>query len=137
MLSKTLQDLNFGILAEDELLDVIKKKYPSVEKTPLTSVIDYECDNYVIELKTRRCNHNKYPTTMIGKNKIDYMLKSKKRAICLFNFYDGLYEIEITEDVIEKFDCCFGGRHDRGKREYNIYYYIPVKMLTTFGTQKC
>jgi len=139
------KDLSYGILQENYLLSAIHKKYPNVQKTDQYCSVDYECDKFVIELKSRRCNHNKYPTTMISKSKIDYMLdkgKSQtsktcsKRGICLFNFYDGLYEIEITPDVVNTFNCCFGGRHDRGRREYNIYYYIPIKMLKIFDIQK-
>lgn len=131
------KDLSYGISQENYLLSKIQEKYQDVQKTDKFCSVDYESNKYMIELKSRRFNHNKYPTTMISKSKIDYMLsKSNKKAICMFNFFDGLYEIHITPDVVDKFDCCFGGRHDRGRREYNIYYYIPIKMLNPFCIPK-
>ena len=66
---------------------------------------------------------------MISKSKIDYMLRSGKRSVCLFNFIDGVYNIEINEDIINHFKLKRGGRWDRGRAELNDYYYIPIELL--------
>ena len=134
-MNKHEQDLNFGLSQEDHLLHTIQQKYPNVIKTNLHSPIDYECKDYVIELKSRRCKHTTYPSTMISKSKIDFMLTSSKKGVCLFNFVDGLYEIEITPQVIDKFECGYTGRTDRGRKEYNLYYFIPRELLNIFGIQ--
>ena len=124
------QDLNFGFKKEDELFSRIKDKYgEGLCKTEMYCRVDYESDDVLVELKSRRNNYNKYPTTMISKSKIDYMLKSGKKSICLFNFIDGLYDIEITEDIINQFELRGGGRWDRGRPETNLYYYIPIELL--------
>jgi len=125
------KDLEFGFKAEDDLLGKIKSIYgEKICKTEPNCRVDYFDDNTLIELKSRRNTYKKYPTTMISKGKIDYMLKSGKRSICLFNFSDGLYSIEIDKNKIDKFKLKRGGRWDRGRPELNEYYYIPIELLT-------
>ncbi len=124
------RDLDFGFKQEDDLFSRIKDKYgEKVCKTEKNCRVDYESDDVLIELKSRRNTYSKYPTTMISKSKIDYMLKSGKRSICLFNFIDGVYNIEITKDIINQFELREGGRRDRGRPELNQYYYIPIELL--------
>jgi len=125
------RDLEFGFKAEDDLFEKIKSSYgEKIIKTQKNCRVDYCDDNTLIELKSRRNNYNTYPTTMISKGKIDYMLDSGKRSICLFNFTDGLYSIEIDKNKIDKFKLKKGGRRDRGRPELNQYYYIPIELLT-------
>jgi hypothetical protein len=125
------KDLEFGFKAEDDLFGKIKSIYgEKIIKTEPNCRVDYCDDNILIELKSRRNNYNTYPTTMISKGKIDYMLDSGKRSICLFNFTDGLYSIEIDKNKIDKFKLKKGGRFDRGRPELNQYYYIPIELLT-------
>jgi hypothetical protein len=86
-----------------------------------------------MELKTRRVSHKQYPTTMIGMNKIDILLKRLEKTILLFKFTDGLYYFILDDDSIK--DCETnqkGGRSDRGVNEYknNGYCYISYKLLT-------
>ena len=125
------QDLKLGLGNEDLVYDKIKIKYgDSLVKTKRWNKIDYYNDDVIIELKTRRNKYSAYPTTMIGKNKIDHMLESGKTAVGCFSFTDGLYFIEIDKEKIDKFELKQGGRFDRGRPELNQYYYIPIDMLT-------
>lgn len=127
------KDLDFGFKAEDDLFSRIKDKYgENICKTEKNCRVDYSDDDVLIELKSRRNTYNKYPTTMISKSKIDYMMKSGKKSICLFNFLDGVKEIEITPEIIEQFQLKKGGRFDRGRPELNQYYYIPIELLKDF-----
>jgi len=124
------QDLKLGLGNEDLVYDKIKMKYgDSMVKTTRWNKIDYYNDDVIIELKTRRNKYSAYPTTMIGKNKIDHMLESGKVAVGCFSFTDGLYYIEIDKEKIEKFELKQGGRFDRGRPELSQYYYIPIDML--------
>jgi len=124
------QDLDFGFKAEDDLFSKIKENYgENICKTAKNCRVDYESEDVLIELKSRRNTYSKYPTTMISKSKIDYMLKSGKKSICLFNFTDGVYTIEITENIVEQFELRQGGRWDRGRPELSQYYYIPIELL--------
>ncbi len=125
------RDLDFGFKAEDDLFSKIKENYgENICKTAKNCRVDYESEDVLIELKSRRNTYSKYPTTMISKSKIDYMLKSGKRSICLFNFTDGVYNIEITENIVRQFELREGGRWDRGRPEMSQYYYIPIEILT-------
>lgn len=127
------KDLDFGFKAEDDLFSRIKDKYgENICKTEKNCRVDYCDDDVLIELKSRRNTYNKYPTTMISKSKIDYMMKSGKKSICLFNFLDGVKEIEITPEIISQFQLKKGGRFDRGRPELNQYYYIPIELLKDF-----
>jgi len=125
------EDLKFGFKQEDKLFPKICNKFgDDLIKTDQMCRWDYESNTVVIELKSRRNKKNTYPTTMIGKQKVDLMMESGKRVISMFKFTDGLYYIEVTKDNICKFEIDRGGRSDRGVDEVNIYYYIPVEMLS-------
>ena len=127
------KDLNFGLQQEDKLLPLIVSKYgDDIFKTDKMCRWDYESDTILIELKSRRVKKNTYPTTMIGKTKVDLMLNNGKRVIAIFKFLDGTFEIEITKEITGKFDIREGGRCDRGRPELNQYYYIPIELLKDF-----
>ena len=131
------KDYKFGNESEIYLLDKINKHFnTTLQHTSKWCSWDYNNDDYLMELKTRRCNHNTYPTTMIGMNKIDILLKRVETTILLFNFKDGLYFFTLDNDTIK--DCETnqnGGRADRGCNEYKSsgYCYIPFTLLTKIG----
>jgi hypothetical protein len=130
-------DLRYGLEKEDSLFSKIKGVYgENLCKTPHMCKWDFESESCLVELKSRRNKYKAYPTTMIGKNKIDAMLKSDKRSFCVFNFTDGVYSVEITPDIIEKFELRQGGRWDRGRPELNQYYYIPIKLLSPISSDR-
>lgn len=123
-------DYKYGTKNEIKLLPKVKEIYG--DKMKMTSQMcrwDFQSDNVIIELKSRKCNYNSYPSTMIPKAKIDAILEDERKAFCLFDFYDGLYALEITKDVVSTFRISKGGRCDRGKQEYQLYYYIPISKL--------
>jgi len=128
------KDLNFGLTKENELEQILKQEYDeTLNKTSKYCCWDYEGDGCVIEIKSRKNTYNKYPTTMIGQNKIDKMMKLDKKKILIFCFTDGVYYFILDENSIDK--CrqnCYGGRFDRGFNEYksNGYCFIPIEDLT-------
>lgn len=124
-------DRKFGFKQEDMLFDKIRSIYgETLQKTSQFSKVDYMDDDTLIEMKSRRNKHNTYPTTMISKSKIDYMLNSGKKSIALFNFTDGLYSIEINREKINHFNLGIGQRRDRGIHEQTSCFHIPINMLT-------
>tara|TARA_Y100000385_G_C12819477_1_gene519735 strand:- start:200 stop:613 length:414 start_codon:yes stop_codon:yes gene_type:complete len=87
-------------------------------------------NNIILELKSRRCNYNKYPTTIVGLNKIDIakeLIEKGKTVKFLFNFLDGLYEwCDLNQYEIAK-----GGRTDLiGNRGWKDYAHIKIDNLT-------
>jgi hypothetical protein len=125
------RDLKYGFKKEDDLFTKIKGAYgDGLKKTASMCRWDYESDNHIVELKSRRNKYKQYPTTMIGQTKVDKMLETGKKCYGVFNFTDGIYSIELTKDKIDKFELRQGGRWDRGRAELNQYYYIPISQLT-------
>jgi len=128
-----LNDLNFGIKKEFDNFKLIQDKFSN--NLEMTSnkyfVFDYVCDECYVELKSRRNTHNKYPDTMVGKNKIDYAEKSDRPVYFCFGFTDGLYFWKYNKEDIENGNVEFrvGGRSDRGRYEYKDYAYIKTHIL--------
>ena len=124
------EDLNYGFQQEDTLLETIKNKFGySFKKTSKYHAYDYTDGEIYIELKSRRCNYNSYPTTMIGYNKLVYAMNNpNKKFKFLFNFYDGLYSHDF--DTEKDYKIRTGGRSDRGRLELSKYAYIPISELT-------
>jgi len=135
MFSNIKRDYDYGINSECSILPTLQNLWGSdLECSPdKFATIDFSSNTHLVELKTRRNSFNKYPTTMIGKNKIDYLVNSEKKGIVVFKFTDGLYYLEITKDNINKFGLEEGGRRDRGYDERQLYYFIPTKMLKSIS----
>lgn len=88
-----------------------------------------EDENIILELKSRRCKSNQYPTTIVGLNKIEKakeLQKSDKVVKFLFNFTDGLYEwCDLENYKIRK-----GGRTDLiGEKGWKDYAHIRIDNL--------
>lgn len=141
-LTKKQQDLEFGGRGELSILkhlndffgvDIIKTK-------SITDPFDFETKteckrNIKIELKTRRNTKDKYPTTMVGLNKVEKGLELLKpenggyEIYFYFKFTDGLYYYKLEEDSYKDYTIEKGGRVDRGRPEIKKYVFIPVCLL--------
>ena len=123
------KDYTFGIKKEIELLPIIKKAFNDETITQLDrlNVFDYKGDNKYIELKSRNNSYNKYPTTMIGYNKIKKALELNEDVYFIFNFTDGIYYYKFDRD--KELEIKQAGRRDRGRPEIKDYYFIPIEIL--------
>ena len=125
------KDLNYGLKKEYELIDLLQTVFPNVEKTKeIYCKHDFESDDVVLELKSRRVRKDTYVDTMIGSDKIIHLLNHKKDGYAVFNFTDGLYYFKITDASLQDCRFCIGGRYDRGCDESNDYCFIPTNMLS-------
>ena len=125
---KFATDFKFGLEQEDAQFDLIKQLDCDLVKTSVRSIFDYESKNSLVELKSRNNCYNKYPTTMVGYNKIEYAHKFPDKTIYFcFKFTDGLYYYKYNKDDNLEFNL--GGRRDRGRDEIKDYCYIPIKYL--------
>ena len=122
------KDLEFGIKKEIELLETFKNFFNCNEllMTDKNYPFDYINNKLQIELKSRNNSYSKYPSTMIGKNKIEFANKNKKETYFCFNFTDGVYYIKYDKEKFDLYEEKIGGRQDRGKFEYKPYIYIPI-----------
>jgi hypothetical protein len=125
-------DYNFGLQAEDSVMSRMAAHFDTeLTKTDQFNPFDFKSSKMCIELKTRRNAKDKYPTTMVGANKVRIAEEdtSGKRYLFAFNFTDGLYYVEYDRELFSGFEIKQGGRFDRGRPELNEYCYIPVSCL--------
>jgi hypothetical protein len=118
-----------GMRAEDAVLPVIREyfKRDISRKTSRYCKYDYECTEYKYELKSRSNEYRKYPTTIIG---IDKLVSDM--MIFLFSFTDGLYYIEYEKELFDKFEIQKYVRHPRFgiKDVEKDHLFIPIEELT-------
>jgi len=130
------KDLKFGETKEESTKERLETYigFP-LEKQPYNAIFDYLSDEgkIAVELKSRRNTKNKYPTTMVGYNKIieaNKLIKDGYTIFFAFQFTDKLCFYKYTdenENWIQK-----GGRVDRGRPEIKQYYFIPTSSLDDF-----
>lgn len=121
-------DMEFGLEQEKSNFDLIKQLDSDLVMTSRNSIFDYASENSLAELKSRNNCYNKYPTTMVGYNKIEYAHKFPNKNIYFcFKFTDGLYYYKYDKN--DTLEFATGGRRDRGREEIKDYCYIPIKYL--------
>jgi hypothetical protein len=132
---KLQEDIDFGIDGENGIKTTIENLLlTTITKTDNKfDVMDYiDSDGDYYEIKTRRNTHNKYPTTMVGENKIKFCKTSDKICLFFFRFTDGDYYWPFNNNDFLLFSN--GGRNDRGCDEYKKYCYIPIRYLKKVPT---
>ena len=122
------KDYEKGISNEDRVIEFLNKdNVNKFCKCSKNYEFDFMNSEYTIELKSRRNNFNKYPSTMCGYNKLKIAEEdTENKYKFLFLFTDGLYEWEYNK---EEYTIKKGGRKDRGKFEYKDYAYIGIDKL--------
>ena len=130
--AKLKQDLQFGLQMEINNFDKFKSflNCPDLKQTKQNHIFDYESDDHLVELKTRRCCSTTYKDTMIPLNKIDHCKTTTKEVFFFFHFTDGLFYWKYTDDDFKKCRLAKGGRVDRSRLEIKPYCYIPYDLLT-------
>ena len=129
MFKKSL-DLKYGLEKEKEMLPIIKNflNDETIYKLDYNNEFDFKGDNKYIELKSRRNNYKKYPTTMVGLNKFDKAKTLLEEVYFIFSFDDGLYYYKYEKT--NNFEIKKGGRFDRIKSgEIKDYVFIPIQNL--------
>ena len=127
---KKSQDILFGKQNEDIIFNNTELKFSGLKRTSKYSLFDFETTGLKIELKSRKFNHDKYPTTMIGYNKIlECERDPTQRYLFIFYFLDKILFCEYDKDIFLNFEIKKGGRADRGKKEFADYLYIPINYL--------
>ena len=128
-------DMIFGFSEEERIQPILEAKFGALKKLDKYNPFDFENEVYLIEVKSRRINHNKYNTLMFSYSKIEKLegYEDDKDAIFVFNCDDGIFywEYDSTQFTIGK-----GGRCDRGCNEYTIMAYVDVKHLHQLDESK-
>ena len=127
-------DYKMGISKECNVHPILETFFDCVLEKPSNpySVFDFFSNKCYVELKTRRNNWKTYPSTMVGKNKLNFAKSITDRPVYFcFQFQDGLFYWAYNEQDIENGYVVFdqGGRNDRGRNEYKTYAYLDVSKL--------
>lgn len=120
------KDNEKGRIEQINLLSTIQKLFNRDIKIIENDLarFDYECDKYCYELKTRTNTKDKYPTTLIGRNKTE----SDKKIIFLFKYTDCLCYIKYKKELFDTFEVKKFNRNVRASNKSD-YIYIPVEHL--------
>ena len=90
-----------------------------------------------VELKSRNNTSYKYPSTMVGYNKIIRGKKYMKMGYDVyfyFKFTDGLFYYKMNNKTKKECEIKIGGRCDRGYDEYKKYCFIPMNKIKKIET---
>jgi len=129
MNNKKMTDLSFGKDNEIRVKRRLECLFGPLQDTKPMDEFDFKNDGFYIELKTRRVTKNKYPSTMVGENKVVKGFELQMagfRVFFVFDFVDCMCIWELNRD---EYHVKHGGRCDRGVPEIKSYCYIPTKYL--------
>ena len=134
-MNKKENDLNFGYKSESDIHEILEEYFGTLKNTKdiygKYFEFDKVNDNYFIEIKTRRINHNQYDSLFFGKNKF---VKGKElleenpelRIFYLWKCCDGIFGWEHNSSP---YSIKMQGRCDRGRDEYNECIDIQQKYI--------
>jgi len=102
-----MNDIDMGLTTEEEVMPILAKHFGEKLIKPNYTYCPYDFEAVTsktrYELKSRRCNHNTYNTTIIPVSKCqDQSLKNVVLCFC-FYFVDGLYYIYYNERLFSTF----------------------------------
>lgn len=132
-------DIEFGKQSERETLPKLNislccNMSPRKDKYSIFDFIDTE-KKVIAELKSRTVSRMRYPTTMVGANKIkkgfEWIEKGYTVYIC-WRFTDCVCYFNLTRESFNDnwIKKNVVSRWDRGKNEVSDIAYIPVECLT-------
>ena len=136
------KDLQLGRIGEEEVFKKLVELYGKGMKKYMSKycVKDFYLTNekgdvtHEWELKTRRVESNKYPSTVFGYNKFEHSIKALKGGVkqtYLFNFTDGLYSWDLYNEETQKeeFEIGVCANRKRYDKEHKAVY-VFSKYLT-------
>jgi hypothetical protein len=123
----TNSEYGFGLKGELACNDLICEQFKVKKNISRWATFDFESDECLVELKTRRIKSTQYKDVMMNAPKIDKARETDKKVIFVYNFLDGLYYWEFDKSVVLRQDL--NGRSDRGIYEEQIMYYIPINLM--------
>jgi hypothetical protein len=127
-------DRQLGLSSELKLIEFLNKENedPFIKYENRFSLFDIYNSTTIAEIKTRRNRYMKYPSTMVGYNKVKVAEKDPSK---LYRFYfiftDGTYYWDYKEG---DYEIRKAGRKDRGVGEYKDYCFIPINKLFLLST---
>ena len=117
------EDLIMGEKGEKDAHPLLEKKFGKLTKTSYQfDRFDFKNKKFIIELKTRSCNHNSFDRDgglMFNYSKIEEMKqkKDKRDTYFAFNCVDGIYYWKYIDG---NYTIGMGGRDDRECSEKSL-----------------
>ena len=113
------KDERLGREGEDRVLQVLKSKYGEGVKKYMSKYceMDYYITNekgdvvHEFEVKTRRVNHDRYPTLVFGFNKYERSVNALEcgiKSTFLWNCRDGLFFWDLYDPIQQSDEFYFG-----------------------------
>jgi len=139
------KDLEWGLeqekVAIKEFSKVFKKgKWSGFIKLGLYNHFDFcahslddKRKSCFVEIKSRRCDHDKYEDTLIPSVKIKkalILVEHGQKVFLVVNFTDGFYYVDL-ERANMRFD--WNARTDRGMIERGHYAFLPLEQFKKIG----
>ena len=119
---------NLGLAEEERVLPVLCDYFQrDIQKIPgRFAQHDFECADYVYELKSRSNRLECFADTDISTDKFEGLAKP---LVLVFSFTDCLCYIEYSEKEFETYKKSLFGRLDRSSSEAKIHVHVPVGEL--------
>jgi len=133
------EDKKFGHNNEMQYLNILSNYFKTTFKKYDSdySLLDfYSNDKKYLEMKSRRINHNQYPTAILNTHKIEEFnnrinINNDSKLYIVYIYLDGIYYIEYNQEIFNKFETKNFKRNERnGKIDiFNFCYFIPTNLL--------
>ena len=129
----------FDLSNEQDVSNAISKAWgASLHKLPISYRLDFlltkdNAAKAVVEVKSRRNAHNKYPTLMLSLSKwnhgVEYTIINKLKFLLIAKFTDGIFYYNYSNK--DDFDIKWGGRtvQTRDSADIEPIIHIPVNKL--------
>lgn len=122
-------DYKFGEDQENLIKNKLETKWGGLIQTGRWEKHDFINNKYNIEVKSRKCKYNSYPTTLLTCNKI--VEEPNKKLYFVFNFTEeinSVYYIKYKKNLFDTFEKKLFSRVNKDF-DKKLYYYIPIELL--------
>lgn len=128
-----LADMSFGFGEEETIKPKLEEHFGKLQKLDKYNPFDFENEEFIIEVKSRRIPHDKYNSLMFNYSKLEKLegYEDKKEAIFVFNCEDGIFYWVYDSS---QFTIGRGGRCDRGCNEYSVMAFVPIEHIKSIET---
>jgi hypothetical protein len=117
----------YGRASENLLSSLMMTKFGVTLCPDKYAHFDYESEDTLVELKTRRVMSNAYPDYMMNGCKLRAAAASGKKVYFVFRFLDGVFYWEYDPTIELRTD--YNGRKDRGRDETQFMHYLPASLF--------
>jgi len=133
------EDKCFGLNNEMQYLNLLSDYFKTTFKKYDSdfSLLDfYSPYKKYLEMKSRRIDHDKFPTAIFNVHKIEEFnniinKNNDSKLYIVFIYLDGVYYIEYNKEIFDKFEMKKFKRNDRAGivDNLNFCYFIPTNLL--------